>query len=93
MPVYNFEQWQAIRLGEIKVGNVDAIRVQVPVTIMEALFLDTADWVMSIEDVIRNRENYLFNCMCYQNYTSRDAKGNMYGGDIKIYRSFLIPSE
>jgi len=91
MPVYNFEQWQAIRMGEIKVGNVGAIRVQVPVVIVEALFLDTADWVMSIEDVIRNRENYLFNCMCYQNYTSRDAKGNMYGGEIKIYRSFLIP--
>jgi hypothetical protein len=90
LPVYSFDEWQDIRIGKIKLPeNVVAIRLRTPVVIRETLFLDQADWTIDVENVLRDYKHLLFNCLCYQNFTSiRD--GNITGGEIMIYRSFMV---
>lgn len=90
LPVYTFNQWQDIRIGKIKLDNkITAIRIRTPVVIKETLFLDQADWTIDVEDVLRDYRNVMFNCLCYQNFTSINIEG-ISGGEIMVYRSFMI---
>ena len=90
LPVYSFDQWQDIRIGKIKLDeNVVAIRIRTPVVIKETLFLDQADWTIDVENVLRDYKHLMFNCLCYQNFTTIKKEG-ITGGEIMVYRSFMI---
>lgn len=90
LPVYSFDQWQDIRIGKIKLDeNVVAIRIRTPVVIKETLFLDQADWTIDVENVLRDYKHLMFNCLCYQNFTTIRKEG-ITGGEIMVYRSFMI---